>query len=232
MVPESGANTPAIMLKQVVFPAPFGPMSATMCPRSTPKLTLDTARTPRKLLHTPCTESSGSVIAAPTALGSDPEPRSDGGPDAVGQEHHHQQQRHAVEHLLHTRNVESERSDQFGDAVGKHRKKNGSEYRSEKRAQSAYDGSEDDFDRAADVKNLLGEKIVVVEREEYPGQRRHPGADHHREHLVAEGVDSQRLGGFLVLADRLPVVTGAAAQQPRAKSECRRGQSQHHVIEH
>ena len=44
MAPASGASAPAIKLKRVVFPAPFGPMSPVMVPGSIVRSTLSTAR--------------------------------------------------------------------------------------------------------------------------------------------------------------------------------------------
>ena len=46
--PESGGNTPAIMLKIVVLPAPFGPISALMLPSGISNEASDTAFRPRK----------------------------------------------------------------------------------------------------------------------------------------------------------------------------------------
>src|SRR3546814_5806843 len=57
MLPSSGRNTPAIMLKQVVLPAPFGPIRLTMPPSGTARLALVTARRPRKLFEMPSTTS-------------------------------------------------------------------------------------------------------------------------------------------------------------------------------
>ena len=44
--PVVGASWPSIMLKQVLLPAPFGPMSATISPASSVKLTSRTAWKP------------------------------------------------------------------------------------------------------------------------------------------------------------------------------------------
>src|SRR3954468_4211764 len=58
MEPESGANTPAIMLKIVVLPAPFGPIRALIAPSGISKEASCTARRPRNDLPTPRTSSS------------------------------------------------------------------------------------------------------------------------------------------------------------------------------
>ena len=61
--PESGASAPAIKLKSVVLPAPFGPITAKISPASTEKLTASTAVNPRKRFVTASTTSS--VMAGP-----------------------------------------------------------------------------------------------------------------------------------------------------------------------
>src|SRR3990172_13400738 len=53
--PESGASCPLTILKQVVFPAPFGPIMASSSPASTAKLTPDTACTPPNAFDSPLT---------------------------------------------------------------------------------------------------------------------------------------------------------------------------------
>ena len=47
-LPASAPSWPFSMLKQVVLPAPFGPIIASSSPASTPKLTSRTACTPPK----------------------------------------------------------------------------------------------------------------------------------------------------------------------------------------
>src|SRR5215218_5778086 len=49
------------MSKSVDLPAPFGPISAVIVPRSTPKLAPSTARTPPKRFSTPSTSRMASL---------------------------------------------------------------------------------------------------------------------------------------------------------------------------
>src|SRR5262245_59821923 len=56
--PASGLRCPVTRLKNVVLPAPLGPMIAAILPRSTPRLTPATARKPSKLLRTSRTSST------------------------------------------------------------------------------------------------------------------------------------------------------------------------------
>ena len=63
--PPSGLSWPLIMLKQVVLPAPFGPISARNSPSSTSKLTSSTACTPpNDLLR--CVSTASTLIGAPS----------------------------------------------------------------------------------------------------------------------------------------------------------------------
>src|SRR5579859_706807 len=55
IVPDVGRNAPAMMLKSVVLPAPFGPMRPTISSWATARSTSCTARSPPKRLETPST---------------------------------------------------------------------------------------------------------------------------------------------------------------------------------
>src|SRR2546426_526238 len=64
--PRSGASCPLIMLKQVDFPAPLGPISARNSPSPTSKLTSSTACTPPKAFDRLRTRSTlMSAFSAP-----------------------------------------------------------------------------------------------------------------------------------------------------------------------
>ena len=60
--PASGASCPPTMLKQVVLPAPFGPISASISPAPRSKLTRSTARTPPNALARSRTASTGALM--------------------------------------------------------------------------------------------------------------------------------------------------------------------------
>src|SRR5579859_5315341 len=57
-LPPSGRIWPLSMLKQVLLPAPFGPISARISPAASAKPTSRTAATPPKDLRRPATSSS------------------------------------------------------------------------------------------------------------------------------------------------------------------------------
>jgi hypothetical protein len=64
IVPASGASWPFSMLKQVLLPAPFGPISASSSPAASANDTSSTARTPPNALRRLLTSSTG-VTARP-----------------------------------------------------------------------------------------------------------------------------------------------------------------------
>ncbi len=68
--PPLSASTPVIRLKVVDLPAPLGPISATISPAATPKLTSLTATSPPNCLRTAATSSSGSPAAGLARRGS------------------------------------------------------------------------------------------------------------------------------------------------------------------
>src|SRR5689334_17595522 len=209
-----------MMLKMVVLPAPFGPIRPLMSPAGTVNDASRTARSPRNDFE--------MFLTSSIELQS---PR-DGGPDAMRKKHDHDEQHYAVENLLHAGNFPAQGGEELGDAVGKEREHCGTEDRAEEGAQAADDRAEDDLDRAADVEDLLGEEVVVVESEEHARHRGHRRGERHCVHLPAEGIDPQGLRRFLVLADRLPVVAGPRSQQEVTKDERERREREHHVVVH
>src|SRR3989442_3675834 len=62
-VPASAASCPVRMLKNVVLPAPFGPMSARISPAGSANETSSTAWTPPNDFRTPTTSRTGLVTA-------------------------------------------------------------------------------------------------------------------------------------------------------------------------
>ena len=67
-LPLSGRIWPFSMLKQVLLPAPLGPISASSSPSPTSKLTSFTACTPPKALLSPLTARPASVEAFPAGF--------------------------------------------------------------------------------------------------------------------------------------------------------------------
>src|SRR5512133_149500 len=70
MDPPSALYTPAIQLKSVVLPAPLGPMSPTISPSFTDRVTLSLAtRPPNRLVRLTTSSSAISCIAPDPASG-------------------------------------------------------------------------------------------------------------------------------------------------------------------
>ena len=63
--PPSGLSAPAMQLKQVVLPAPFGPIRPVIEPRATSNVAPSTAMWPPKRLTRPETSSSTSTRVVP-----------------------------------------------------------------------------------------------------------------------------------------------------------------------
>src|SRR5690606_34158995 len=231
--PSSGGITPATRLKSVVLPAPFGPMSATISPRRTASEALATARRPRKLLETPATSSRVSVdsgiVVIPRAL--EAQAPGDAGPDAMGHEHDRRAQGDAVEDLLDARDLVPGEFERRIDAFRHQRQHRRAEHRPEQGADAADDRRHEDLDRAADVEDLLGKQVVVVEGEEHAGQRGHARRDLHGVHLVAEDVDAGGARRLLVVADRPEVEAQAPSQEPGREQEGRHGEGERQVVE-
>src|SRR5690606_24693186 len=234
MRPWSGGMTPATRLNKVVLPAPLGPISATISPRATDSDAESTARKPRKLFETPSTSSrvaSRSVITI-VPLAREAQAARDARPDTMGHEHDRCAQGDAVEDLLHAGDLVAGEFERRVDPLGAQGGARRAQPRPERRTDPADDRREDHLDGPADMEDLLGKEIVVVEGEEHACQRGHAGRDLHREHLVPEHIDTGRARRFLVVADRPEIEAEASAQQPRRQQEAPRRQAQRQAIKH
>src|SRR4029078_3877818 len=133
MSPLSGRCTPAIRLKMVVFPAPFGPMSATIVPASTTKLARETARRPRNDLET----SSSSRRGMSQPLRFEAEQARERRPDPIRQEDGHHQQHHAIDDVLCAGYVEARPGQHLGGAVAQQDQRGRADDRAEQSPQTA-----------------------------------------------------------------------------------------------
>src|SRR5215468_8658550 len=98
-------------LKQVVLPAPLGPIRPTISPSGTLKLTCSTALRPLNRFDTPTTSSNAATLTLRRSIGRPAiefERFRQRRPHAVGQEHDHEQQADAVENLLHARHIDAD----------------------------------------------------------------------------------------------------------------------------
>src|SRR5262249_12432959 len=225
--PLSGADMPAMMLNSVVLPAPLGPMTAKIEPCATRRLTLSTASRPRKRLLTASMDRRAVMRAVPlrrayrraTAtrrLATPSRPQAD-------RVRKRPAWRRVRPGRARSRFPAWSRTGRSGECTDEG---------AEQRADATDNRSQDQLDRARNVKHLLREQIVVIEREEPAGDGSHAGRYDDRVHLVAKRVDAERARGNLILADRLPVIADATPEQNVAERECRDGQREHHIVEH
>src|SRR5262249_7952967 len=153
---------------------PFGPISATISPSGTSKLTSCTARRPLKLLEMCSTSSSAGISASPTGdFTIEAKRPAQRRPHAIGQEHHDQQQAEAVEYLFYARHIDAEPPQHPPQRLGQRRDQEGADNGPEQRADAADDGPEDQLDGARDVKHLLRKQVVVIEGEQHAAERSH-----------------------------------------------------------
>src|SRR5256885_16377379 len=99
------------MLKMVVLPAPFGPITPLMSPSGISNDASCTARRPRKDLLTARTSRSALIAAASARASARCRAAGTSPPRAAP----------AVEHLLDSRDLPAEGREGFGDAVGEQR---------------------------------------------------------------------------------------------------------------
>src|SRR5581483_8569548 len=163
---------------------------------------------------------------------SRPEPSRQRRPDAVRQKYDDREQHDPVNHLFDARRLPAERRDDFARAFRQRREQRGADDGAEKRADAADDRTQNDFHRAVDAEDLLGKKIAVVKRRENSGDSGQGGAQGHGENFPAKGIDAESARGVFVFADRLPVIAGAALQEPRAQRQRRGGEQQNDVVIH
>jgi len=71
MRPEVGRSTPVTQLKNVLLPAPFGPITARISPRRTSRLTLLSAVNPPKRMVSASVRSTEAVSPPRLAAGED-----------------------------------------------------------------------------------------------------------------------------------------------------------------
>src|SRR5450631_242367 len=116
MRPTLGVRNPVISANNVVLPAPFGPITAVMLPRSTVSDASRTASSPLNRLDMPSTAKIGSTMRGLPRLFGRPlqqpaQPRNNIG-DAAWCKSDHQNQHDAVDHEIEARNVS-------GDVLGR-----------------------------------------------------------------------------------------------------------------
>src|SRR5262249_27856712 len=197
--PTSVARNPEMRWNSVVLPAPFGPMSPTISPGATSKLTPETACSPPKRLRTPTTSRSAMSGGRATARPRAPESRV----DALGQEQDDADEEQAVDHEVEAR--PSGTGEVNPRDLGQRREDERAQEQPEERPRTSHHGADDDVHRKGDPEHRIRLEREQVIRVEGAAEPRHERGQDDGVELVPHGVDAQRLGGVLVLADRSEV---------------------------
>src|SRR5213593_137158 len=212
MWPTSGPRAPVTRLKNVVLPAPFGPMIAWIPPASTKRSSCERTTSFPKLRESPSTASSGSL----TAKG---EPGQQGRVEQPLRPHeHHGQDEKTVEDLAPVFHP----AQQLGQ--------NGEDGRAHDGApearQTAEDRVEHHEERSTDAERFRidEERVVGVERAAEPGDHaaRREGGELH-----VGRVHAHRLGRRLVVAQCRERAAHARAAEPREEVDEDDEQTEH-----
>src|SRR5690349_7890888 len=180
MRPPEGAMSPAMQLKKVDLPAPFGPISPTISPCATCRSAPATALKLPKLFEMFSALSSIADLRAPGSERRDaavPELQQ-----AAGLEARNQHDDAAVDDVGEARAARAEPG--IGRGLQRHQ-----DHRSEKRpeqgAGAAERGGDDQLHRDQDAEPALGIDEAGLERVERSGERGEGGAQHQGVDLVA-----------------------------------------------
>src|SRR3989442_645314 len=187
MCPAWALSAPVTRLKNVVLPAPFGPMIAGIPPASTVRSSFERTTSFPKIRESPSTASSGAL----TAQG---EPGQQGRVEQPLRPHeHHDQHEEPVEDLAPVLHPAQE--------LGQDREDRRAHDGAPEAREAAEDGVEHHEERAPDAERLRvdEERVVRVERAAEPGD--HAAGREGRE-LDVGRVHAHRLGGRLVVAER------------------------------
>src|SRR5262245_18861950 len=167
--PASGRRCPVIKLKNVVLPAPLGPMMAAICPGFTRRLTPATAWNPSKALRTSRTSSTGHPPQPPPA-------GIQRAHDAAGE---HEEQ-HDEDRPQHERPVLGVR----GDLLVEDQKDQRAYGRPPEMPHPAQDGHDEDLGRFRPVGEVR-EQAAVVDAEEPAGEPGEEARQDEGQELVA-----------------------------------------------
>src|SRR6266851_3953773 len=212
--PPLGGRKPVIRLKQVVFPAPLGPIKPAIVPSSTEKLTSLTAVRPPNRTVRASTSSSDTVRPALTrASPESPQPfRHDD-----DRSHEERAEDHEPRPLGHPQVLGHEREDE------------GTEDRSRDAALAAHDDHADDGHRVVEgERGRINE--VDVPRVNTARRAREDHPDHEGDQLEAERRDPRRCRQLLVLANGEKGVAYGGVEKPSSHENCHADQHQHQVV--
>ena len=186
-MPASGASWPFSMLKQVLLPAPLGPISAKSSPASTAKETSATACTPPNALCRPstCKHRAHALFAHEWAsrqrIVSALRP-----PDQALREQQHDQQDHRAHHGAPELGA-------AGDLVAQPGEDRRAHHRAGQRLDAAQQHHDQPVGRLGD-RDRRGRDAALGEGVDGAGQARQRAGQHEGRPLEAAHVDADRLG--------------------------------------
>src|ERR1700722_14998159 len=213
MRPRVGARSPAMQLKNVDLPAPFGPISPTISPASTARSASLNARKPPKARLTSCASSSMGALRATRRMDDELLRQGDGpGPQleqAARLEPRDQHDDAAVDNVGEAAAAAAEPG--IGRALQRNQD-DGADDRPVERAGAAGRRDDDHLHRHQDAEPALGVHEPDLEGIERAGARGERRAQHQRHQLGAPHRHAEAFRGALAGADRAQVIAEPAAR--------------------
>ena len=182
-MPASGASWPFSMLKQVLLPAPLGPISASISPAETAKETSATACTPPKALCRPSTWRTASLMRAASCQRA--KQRLQAADQSLREEQHDQQD-----------DAAHDGAPEFGvagDGVAQPGVDRRADHRAGQRLDAAQQHHDQPVGRLAD-RDGRGRDAALGEGVDRAGEARERADQHEGRPLEAAQVDADRLG--------------------------------------
>src|SRR3989475_4461113 len=212
-VPLSLSRLPEIWPINVVLPAPFGPIKACTSPAFTSRVTSSVATTPPKRFETPFSSS----MAPPREQAC----------DAMRREQHDREQHDAYSQarvLLIVGEYRGEPVDAVvGDQVLEPEQRRSADHSAPEPSDAAHDHHHHERARLRPVQHVRVH-VLAVAREQRAGKSAGGAGDDEAGELVAVHRKADRLGAFLVFADRLDHAPEARMREPMQaiKTGCQR----------
>src|SRR6516225_5060119 len=246
-LPWLGSSWPVSILKNVLFPAPFGPIRQRSSPSASVKLTSLTALTPPKCIERSRVWSSGAVIVLlrllrlKTALLALPARAHQRLPEIDQRRHQSlrdQQHKRDEDDTEDQGRVGKDLRPQVRAAAGLVRAERGTQpldsdaadHRTDQRAASADNDPDDDLRRLRQAEDGRADKISPI-GEQAAGKARQRASDDEGRKLVSAGIISEKLRASFVLADADDDAAELARQQ-KPQSEIGQKQRAGRQIEH
>src|SRR5512134_3448202 len=213
MRPESGGRCPVMRWNSVVFPAPLGPMTATISPRSTSRFARSTARKPPK------DRTADSTLSTPRLPG--PEPPDDVPENAVGEEDDHEGQDDPEEEGPVPRVGAREHPEEHdGRGAGEG---------AEERVHPAQEAHDEHFEGVGPEHHVREDGAVDHDEEGARHAAEEPG-DHDGGQLVPPHIDPDRRRPHGVVPDSLQRLAERGRGDPVHRREAKHGDGQREVV--